>query len=105
MGEPGTKHSGPWKKPELPPQTEVEPVEVQPKPQQVTSSSYKAPHLRNQSTAAASPRQRAKNIAPDINSEEYFPTLSSKQQQSNEPSGPWGRRYVPLSIFSEIAKF
>lgn len=101
-GEPGTKHSGPWKKPELPPQTEVEP-EVQQKPEkQVTSSSYKAPHLRNQSSSVASPRQRAKNIAPDIKSEEYFPSLSSKQQQSNEPSGPWNRRKREDNTFEEV---
>lgn len=97
-GEPGTKHSGPWKKTAQPEaQSEVEPAqnqEVQ-KPQPVTTgSSYKPPHLRNQSSVAASPRNRMKNIAPDINSEEYFPTLSSKQQQGNEPTGPWGRRYV-----------
>ena len=95
-GEPGSKQSGPWKKTVQPEaQTEVEPdpnQEVQ-KPQQVTTgSSYKPPHLRNQSSVAASPRNRMKNIAPDISSEEYFPTLSSKQQQGNEPTGPWGRR-------------
>lgn len=94
-GEGGPKHLGPWKKPELLPQPEVtEVVAAAPPPPPVTSgSSYKPPHLRNVQPVAASPRQRAKNIAPDIHSEEYFPTLNSKQQQSNEPTGPWGRRY------------
>ena len=90
LGEPGTKHSGPWKKPEAEPAQKEDQ-----KPQQTTASNYKPPAMRNQSNVSATPRQRAKNIAPDINSEEYFPTLSSKQQQqqqSNEPTGPWGRR-------------
>lgn len=105
-GEGGNKHSGPWKKPEGPPpapQPEVT-AEVAPPPPPVTTggSSYKPPHLRNVQTVAASPRQRAKNIAPDISSEEYFPTLSSKQQQSNEPIGPWGRRKRDEGSFEEV---
>lgn len=91
-GEGGTKHTGPWKKPDKPPEApEVpEPAPV-PVPAVSTGSSYKAPHLRNQTTFA-SPRPRGKNIAPDINSEEYFPTLNSKPQQQNNGNGPWGRR-------------
>lgn len=92
-GEGGTKHSGPWKKKPDVPAAEV-PVEVTapppPPPVVTTGSSYKAPHLRNQ-TAFPSPRPRGRNVAPDINSEEYFPTLNSKPQQNNG-SGPWGRR-------------
>lgn len=104
-GEGGLKHSGPWKKPELPPQSEVTEIAPPPPPPVTSGSSYKPPHLRNIQTVAASPRQRAKNVAPDIHSEEYFPTLNSKQQQSNEPSGPWGRRYGLFSlIFSNIIK-
>ncbi|XP_015609382.1 protein CDV3 homolog [Cephus cinctus] len=100
-GEAGSKHSGPWKKPDAPPsQPEVEVVvPVQPP---TGGSSYKPPHLRNAPTVSASPRQRAKNIAPDINSEEYFPTLSSKQQQSSEPTGPWGRRKRDEGSFEEV---
>lgn len=102
-GEGGTKHSGPWKKPELPPQPEVTETAAPPPPPPVTSgSSYKPPHLRNMPAVVASPRQRAKNVAPDIHSEEYFPTLNSKQQQSNEPSGPWGRRKRDEGTFEEV---
>ncbi|OAD61007.1 Protein CDV3 like protein [Eufriesea mexicana] len=100
-GESSGKHLGPWKKPELPPQPEV--AEIAPPPPPVTSgSNYKPPHLRNIQAVAASPRPRAKNIAPDIHSEEYFPTLNSKQQQSNEPSGPWGRRKRDEGTFEEV---
>ncbi|CAK9827246.1 Protein CDV3 homolog A [Anthophora retusa] len=101
--EGGTKHFGPWKKPELPPQPEVvEPVAAPPPPPVTQGSSYKPPHLRNVQPVAASPRQRAKNIAPDIHSEEYFPTLNSKQQQSNEAAGPWGRRKRDEGTFEEV---
>lgn len=92
-GEGGTKHTGPWKKPDLPPETPEVTVAPAPAPPVTTStggSSYKAPHLRNQPTFT-SPRPRGRNIAPDIHSEEYFPTLNSKPQQSNG-SNPWGRK-------------
>lgn len=94
--EGGTKYTGPWKKPDLPPEApEVVPTPPAPPAAAAaaaapTGSSYKAPHLRNQPTFA-SPRPRGRNVAPDISSEEYFPTLSSKPQQNNG-SGPWGRR-------------
>ncbi|XP_076647017.1 protein CDV3 homolog [Halictus rubicundus] len=105
-GEGGGKHLGPWKKTDLPPQPQPEVVEpaVAPPPQPaVTSkgSSYKPPHLRNVQPVAASPRPRGKNIAPDIHSEEYFPTLNSKQP-SNEPNGPWGRRKRDEGVFEEV---
>lgn len=99
-GESGTKHTGPWKKPDLPTQpetVEVAPSPPPPPPVSTGNSSYKAPHLRNQNMYA-SPRPRARNVAPDIHSEEYFPTLNSKQQQqqqqqqNNDSSAPWGRR-------------
>ncbi|XP_050454859.1 protein CDV3 homolog isoform X1 [Cataglyphis hispanica] len=92
-GEGGTKHTGPWKKPDLPPEAPEVTVAPAPAPPVTTStggSSYKAPHLRNQPTFT-SPRPRGRNIAPDIHSEEYFPTLNSKPQQSNG-SNPWGRK-------------
>ncbi|XP_012261869.1 protein CDV3 homolog [Athalia rosae] len=103
-GEPGTRHSGPWKRPEQPlPQPEPEPVPVAPQQPATGGSSYKAPHLRNAQTASASPRQKMKNTAPDISSEEYFPTLSAAQQQnSNEPTGPWGRRRRDEGSFEEV---
>lgn len=98
-GEGGTKHTGPWKKPDLPPETPE--VTAPPAPPPVTTtttggSSYKAPHLRNVTTfvnnSSSSPRSRGRNVAPDIHSEEYFPTLNSKPQQQNNGSGPWGSR-------------
>ncbi|XP_053989770.1 protein CDV3 homolog [Hylaeus volcanicus] len=106
-GEGGTKHAGPWKKPDVPaaaPQ-EVVAEEAAPPPPPVTSSgnSYKAPRFRIvQTVASSSPRQRGKNIAPDIHSEEYFPTLNSKQQQGAEPTGPWGRRKRDEGTFEEV---
>lgn len=96
-GEGGTKNSGPWKKPDLPPEKEVPEVPAPSAPPAPTgNTSYKAPHLRNQPTFS-SPRPRGKNIAPDISSEEYFPTLSSKTPQPNNTSSSssssqWGRR-------------
>lgn len=102
--EVGTK-SGPWKKPEQPQQQQQpEPVEVvapPPPPAVTTGSSYVPPHLRNPQPMSASPRPRAKNIAPDIHSEEYFPTLSSKPQ-SNEAVAPWGRRKREEGTFEEV---
>ncbi|KAK2584817.1 hypothetical protein KPH14_007130 [Odynerus spinipes] len=102
IGEGGTK-SGPWKKPEQPHQPEpVEVVAPPPPPAPVTTgSSYKPPHLRNPQPMSASPRPRAKNVAPDIHSEEYFPTLSSKPQ-TNDSSGPWARRKREEGTFEEV---
>lgn len=101
-GEAGTRHSGPWKRPEQPPpQPEPEPAPVAPQPA-TGGSSYTAPHLRNAQSVSASPRQRMRNTAPDIHSEEYFPTLSSAQQQNNEPTGPWGRRRRDEGSFEEV---
>ncbi|XP_012270160.1 protein CDV3 homolog [Orussus abietinus] len=108
-GEAGSKNSGPWKKPELPPPQQQVEVEVEkPPPQQQPAatggSSYKAPCFRN-SQMSATPRQRGKNIAPDINSEEYFPTLSAKQQQQQQAAesvGPWGRRKREEGSFEEV---
>lgn len=82
-GDGGGKQLGPWKKTEVPqqPVEVVEPTPPPPPPAVTSGSSYKPPHLRNIQPVAASPRLRGKNIAPDIHSEEYFPTLNSKQQQ------------------------
>ncbi|XP_077257399.1 protein CDV3 homolog isoform X1 [Temnothorax americanus] len=108
--EGGAKHTGPWKKreavPEAPAAVAAEVVEptppAPPAAASSTGSSYKAPHLRNQPTFA-SPRPRGRNIAPDINSEEYFPTLNSKPPQPNNGSGPWGtRRRREEGAFEEV---
>jgi hypothetical protein len=96
-GEGGTKHTGPWKKPDLPPEVPVEVTAPPAPPAPTGNTSYKAPHLRNQ-PSFASPRPRGRNVAPDINSEEYFPTLNSKPQQTNNGSTPWGRRYGKYAI-------
>ncbi|XP_070513577.1 protein CDV3 homolog isoform X2 [Cardiocondyla obscurior] len=91
IGEGGTKYTGPWKKPDVPaPEVPEVPPPPAPPAASSTGSSYKAPHLRHQPTFA-SPRPRGRNVAPDINSEEYFPTLNSKPQQQNNGSTPWGR--------------
>lgn len=97
-GEGGTKHSGPWKKPDKPPEAQevAAPPAPPPTTTATTGSSYKAPHLRNviaYTNSGSAPRSRGRNIAPDIHSEEYFPTLNAKPpQQQNNGSGPWGRR-------------
>ncbi|EZA60794.1 Protein CDV3 [Ooceraea biroi] len=92
-GEGGTKHTGPWKKPvDVPVEVPVEVTAPPAPPAPTGNTSYKAPHLRNQPTFS-SPRPRGRNVAPDINSEEYFPTLNSKPQQNNGMgNAPWGRR-------------
>lgn len=93
-GEGGTKHTGPWKKPDLPPEAPEVTAPPAPPPVATTGNSYKPPQLRNvvTFTNSNSPRSRGRNVAPDIHSEEYFPTLNSKPQQQNNGSGPWGRR-------------
>ncbi|XP_014487463.1 PREDICTED: protein CDV3 homolog [Dinoponera quadriceps] len=122
-GERGTKHTGPWKKPDLPP--EVPEVATPPAPPPAaataaataatttttttTGSSYIAPHLRNiiafinsnPNYNISGPRGR--NTAPDIHSEEYFPTLNAKPQPQNNGSGPWGsRRKRDEGAFEEV---
>lgn len=102
-GESGMK-PGPWKKPEQQQQQQesVEIVTPPPPPPVKSSSSYKPPHLRKPNKSmSASPKPRAKNIAPDIHNEEYFPTLSSKPQ-SNDSTGPWGRRKREEGTFEEV---
>lgn len=98
-GEASNKNSGPWKKPEVPQQeivsSEPEPVQAQPAQTQPPARAvYKAPQMRNAPAPSERPmgRLRNKNIAPDINSEEYFPTLNSKQPAGNDSSGAWGRK-------------
>ncbi|EZA56242.1 CDV3-like protein [Ooceraea biroi] len=102
-GEGGTKHTGPWKKPvDVPVEVPVEVTAPPAPPAPTGNTSYKAPHLRNQPTFS-SPRPRGRNVAPDINSEEYFPTLNSKPQQNNGMgNAPWGRRRRDEGAFEEV---
>ncbi|XP_034951423.1 protein CDV3 homolog [Chelonus insularis] len=114
-GEARPKQTGPWKKPEMP---EVEPAQSVPtNPGVVTGNGggggggggggvggmvYKSPHLRNQPAVQQNPRSRMKNVAPDIRSEEYFPTLNAKQPQNSEPTNIWGRRKRDEGNFEEV---
>ncbi|XP_046814075.1 protein CDV3 homolog [Vespa crabro] len=104
IGE-NTVKIGPWKKPEVLQQSEVveevtSAAAATPAVQTTSTYSYVPPHLRNPVVMSA-PRPRAKNVAPDIHSEEYFPTLSSRPQ-SNESTGPWGRRKREEGTFEEV---
>lgn len=102
-GEMSSKQSGPWKKADLPKHPEVEAPTPIPPPSNVIGGVYKSPHLRNQTTSTQSSRPRMKNVAPDIRSEEYFPTLNSKQPQTVEATaGPWGRRKREEGNFEEV---
>lgn len=106
-GEASNKNSGPWKKPEAAPQPETPPTEPEPvqpqsvQPQPAVKAVYKAPQMRNAPPPSERPmgRLRNKNIAPDISSEEYFPTLNSKQPASNDSSGAWGRKLVIFNYY------
>lgn len=88
--------SGPWKMIKQPenvePKIKEEKVE-KPEPSSSTSSSYVPPQRRNQllqrETYQTSLRVKTKG-APDINNEEFFPTLSASKTM--EPVGPWGRK-------------
>ena len=110
-GEGGSKHSGPWKKAEGSPQeSEPEPAQPPPPPPQQTQpppstggNAYRPPQQRNPQAQMERPmgRLRNKNIAPDINSEEYFPTLNAKQPVVND-TGVWGRRLVILVVMIKI---
>jgi len=97
--------SGPWKvvnQPQ-PAAAEVsEPQVVEKRPEGPTgTSSYVIPHLRNQpkEPSHASPRTRNK-AAPDINNEEYFPSLSASKSIDN--TGAWGRRRRDEGSFEEV---
>lgn len=97
-GETSSKLSGPWKKADAPPQADTTEQVQQPQVPTTTTATvgqkYKSPHLRHQTTSSPSTRSsRMKNVAPDIRSEEYFPTLNAKQPAAVEPTG-WGRRWV-----------
>ncbi|XP_021920432.1 protein CDV3 homolog [Zootermopsis nevadensis] len=97
--------SGPWKMVKQPQPTATEVSEsqvVEKRPEGPTgSSSYVPPHLRNQpkEPSHANPRSKSK-AAPDINSEEYFPSLFAAK--STEPAGAWGRRRRDEGNFEEV---
>lgn len=106
LGEGGSKHSGPWKKTDAPEQPEVQQqqTEQEPKKQQAPGSGsgvYKIPAARNAPTTYNSPRLRKSNVAPDINSEEYFPTLNSKQP-NNDGALVWGKRQIDFDFLVEM---
>ncbi|XP_011310586.1 protein CDV3 homolog [Fopius arisanus] len=105
-GEASAKLSGPWKKADA----VVESLEPTPRPTATAATSlaatgkYKTPHLRHQTSSSSSSSTRSsrmKNIAPDIRSEEYFPTLSAKQPAPLE-TGAWGRRKRDEGSFEEV---
>ena len=93
-GEAGGKHSGPWKMTEAPQQNEPEP-KPQSQPQQPSSKSNvyvpRAAQRAQQQELSARHMSRHKNIAPDINNEQYFPTLNSNKPSSND-TGVWGKK-------------
>ncbi|XP_067003324.1 protein CDV3 homolog [Anabrus simplex] len=102
--------SGPWKivnaQQEQPSHEVQEPTYVEKRPEREihTSSTYVPPAKRNQpkELSHASPRGGGKSkAAPDINNEEFFPTLSaSKGLDPN--SGAWGRRRRDEGTFEEV---
>ncbi|XP_058798353.1 protein CDV3 homolog [Phymastichus coffea] len=113
-GEPGGKHLGPWKMSQSQSQGQPEPESTQPTPQpqpvqqpppSSTGGTYKIPHLRHGAPpperVGPGPRMRSKNIAPDINSEEYFPTLNAKPP-TNDAVGAWGRKKRDEGSFEEV---
>ena len=96
VGDGVSKHTGPWKKPDAPePPAEVEEIPEKPAPEPVKQpTAYKAPALRRTNVSSAGPnssRLRNKNVAPDISSEEYFPTLNSKPP-TVDPGSVWGKK-------------
>ncbi|XP_063976417.1 protein CDV3 homolog [Diachasmimorpha longicaudata] len=105
-GETSSKVAGPWNKADAPAKAadsgEVIPAPAAPVASAPAAVKYKTPHLRHQTTSSPSTRSsRMKNIAPDIRSEEYFPTLSAKQPTAPE-TGVWGRRKRDEGSFEEV---
>jgi len=73
----------------------------------VVGGSYKPPHMRGssgQSMPAAEPRRtqsKRNNVAPDINNEIFFPSLSSASEDMG-PKGAWGRTRGDEGGFEEV---
>merc|ERR1712083_1040831 len=61
----------------------------------VVGGSYVPPHMRGAggNTSERNPAPRRMKAAPDINSEVYFPSLSSAAEDS-APKGAWGKKLV-----------
>ena len=90
------KLNSPWKKTETPAAPAPTPPPpapvVVPQPEAPVSNVYRPPCIKNPPPPVERPFGRLrKNVAPDINSEEYFPTLNSKQPPANDV-GAWGRK-------------
>jgi len=98
--------SGPWNKLTGTGTNEVQQQDTIPEPEpciqtpNVVAGSYVPPHMRGSgggggsnsappSSEARRPAPRRSKLAPDINSEVYFPALSSAQEDSG-PKGAWG---------------
>ncbi|XP_014212004.1 protein CDV3 homolog [Copidosoma floridanum] len=94
------KNSGPWKKTDNPPPPAPEPEPAQ-QSSKVVGGVYRPPGLRNPQPDAPLRRHRAKNVAPDINSEEYFPTLNAKPA-TNDVAGVWGKKKKDEGNFEEV---
>jgi len=100
------EESGPWNKkagtnnntaePAQQEEKTPEPDHTAPTPASTGRSSYVPPHMRggNTSETPGGPRRPVKGrmkAAPDINSEVYFPSLSSTADDS-APKGAWGKK-------------
>lgn len=97
--------SGPWNKLTGTGSNEVQQQDTTPEPEpciqtpNVVGGSYVPPHMRGSSSGGSNsappssearrPAPRRSKLAPDINSEVYFPALSSAQEDSG-PKGAWG---------------
>lgn len=101
---PKKKAQGPWRV--VPTTTQAEestPEQAEPAPQPVPppqppntqSGSYVPPALRNQQKQQPlfSQSRLRKKVAPDVKSEELFPTLSAALTQEAPSSNPWNKRY------------
>ncbi|KAK9504367.1 hypothetical protein O3M35_010715 [Rhynocoris fuscipes] len=93
---PRKKQTGPWR---TVPSVEEKPEEEQPvqPPPQPTSQSYVPPALRNQTKNTPFNSRLRRKVAPDVRSEELFPTLSAANTQepassSSSSSSSWGKK-------------
>lgn len=98
---PKKKSQGPWRvvtsttapaAEEVP--AEPEPPQTQPPPPQPQTGSYVPPALRGQPKQPAFSNLRLRRkVAPDVKSEELFPTLSAAVTQEKESTAnPWSKR-------------
>lgn len=106
---PKKKNTGPWRvvptaAPEESSSVEPEPP-VQPPPAQpvpgVVAGSYVPPALRNaqKTPLFSNSRLTRRKVAPDVKSEELFPTLSAAATQEQQPTAnPWSKRKTEPSV-------